>query len=241
MAVISWGMYCVGPTISPRVYQRLPCIHLQLHLLSFLFHRARRSVAMADSSTEAPADDSRSAPEPRATISLKPTSGTTNQPSISTHHKDDQHEAHYKLQELSSNDREEDIKSGKRINPSAITKSDPENIQKDSDQNMKVASRVDSSSLEGTGNIAGNSPSLDEEVKREEEDTKVSPPSQVSTTAIEQNLQSATELLLRYAEILYKCTLCTTLPSILTSKTNFVSHIQSVHLTSKPHLQPCPR
>lgn len=34
---------------------------------------------------------------------------------------------------------------------------------------------------------------------------------------------------MNFAEILYKCTLCTSLPSILTSKTSFVSHVKGQH------------
>ncbi|KAL3870658.1 hypothetical protein ACJMK2_038705 [Sinanodonta woodiana] len=41
---------------------------------------------------------------------------------------------------------------------------------------------------------------------------------------------SSSENLMRFAEILYKCTLCTSLPSILTSKDNFLSHVKSMHL-----------
>ena len=45
--------------------------------------------------------------------------------------------------------------------------------------------------------------------------------------------------MLQFAEILYKCTLCTTLPSILTSKDAFISHVHSVHLGNQAGLQAC--
>ncbi|KAK3602204.1 hypothetical protein CHS0354_004722 [Potamilus streckersoni] len=47
---------------------------------------------------------------------------------------------------------------------------------------------------------------------------------------VRKTLCSSTENLMRFAEILYKCTLCTSLPSILTSKDNFLSHVKNIHL-----------
>lgn len=42
-------------------------------------------------------------------------------------------------------------------------------------------------------------------------------------------LSESVDNIMNFAEILYKCTLCTTLPSILTSKTSFVSHVKGQH------------
>jgi hypothetical protein len=40
----------------------------------------------------------------------------------------------------------------------------------------------------------------------------------------------STERMMQFAEVLYKCKLCMTLPSILTSKDNFLIHMKDVHL-----------
>ncbi|GAB1599228.1 probable serine/threonine-protein kinase DDB_G0282963 [Argonauta hians] len=47
------------------------------------------------------------------------------------------------------------------------------------------------------------------------------------------------ENLMKFAEILYKCTLCTTLPSILTSRDSFISHVNDQHLTKKQSHKDC--
>ena len=49
----------------------------------------------------------------------------------------------------------------------------------------------------------------------------------------------SSEHLMRFAEVLYKCMLCTSMPRILTSKSNFLSHIYDTHVTVKENLKPC--
>ena len=48
------------------------------------------------------------------------------------------------------------------------------------------------------------------------------------------------ENLMRFAEVLYKCTLCTSIPSILTSKESFTKHITEQHLTHQQNYVDCP-
>ncbi|WAR30976.1 hypothetical protein MAR_033518 [Mya arenaria] len=45
------------------------------------------------------------------------------------------------------------------------------------------------------------------------------------------------ENVMKFAEILYKCTLCTTIPSIMTSKQSFIDHVNKLHLSQgdQPH------
>ncbi|CAI9716325.1 probable serine serine/threonine-protein kinase DDB_G0282963 isoform X1 [Octopus vulgaris] len=52
-------------------------------------------------------------------------------------------------------------------------------------------------------------------------------------------LGHSVENLMKFAEILYKCTLCTTLPSILTSRDSFISHVNDQHLTKKQSYKDC--
>lgn len=52
-------------------------------------------------------------------------------------------------------------------------------------------------------------------------------------------LESSMENLMKFAEVLYKCTLCTTLPSILTSRDSFISHVNDLHLTKKQSHKEC--
>ena len=47
------------------------------------------------------------------------------------------------------------------------------------------------------------------------------------------------ENLMKFAEILYKCTLCTTMPSILTSEISFMSHVSEQHLNKQKSSVPC--
>ena len=47
------------------------------------------------------------------------------------------------------------------------------------------------------------------------------------------------EHFMRFAEVLYKCMLCTSMPRILTSKANFLSHIYDTHISVKENLKPC--
>ena len=42
------------------------------------------------------------------------------------------------------------------------------------------------------------------------------------------------ERLMKFAQILYKCTLCTTLPSILTSRDTFLNHMKELHTSTAP-------
>ncbi|XP_071097690.1 uncharacterized protein [Haliotis cracherodii] len=53
------------------------------------------------------------------------------------------------------------------------------------------------------------------------------------------DFRSCEENLMRFAEILYKCALCTSLPSILTSKGSFLAHVTSQHLTKQASFQDC--
>ncbi|XP_052222943.1 uncharacterized protein LOC127838902 [Dreissena polymorpha] len=46
---------------------------------------------------------------------------------------------------------------------------------------------------------------------------------------------------MQFAEILYKCTLCNSVPSILTSRQSFIHHMQRNHLEMGKHNQACPR
>ncbi|XP_061169596.1 uncharacterized protein LOC133178954 [Saccostrea echinata] len=55
---------------------------------------------------------------------------------------------------------------------------------------------------------------------------------------IEKAFSESVDNIMNFAEILYKCTLCTTLPSILTSKNSFVSHVKGQHF--KQNLTRCP-
>ena len=45
--------------------------------------------------------------------------------------------------------------------------------------------------------------------------------------------------MMRFAEILYKCTLCTSIPSILTSKSNFITHVREYHFTVNENFKVC--
>ncbi|XP_062594576.1 uncharacterized protein LOC134255994 [Saccostrea cucullata] len=54
---------------------------------------------------------------------------------------------------------------------------------------------------------------------------------------IEKAFSESVDNIMNFAEILYKCTLCTTLPSILTSKNSFVSHVKGHHF--KQNLTRC--
>lgn len=47
--------------------------------------------------------------------------------------------------------------------------------------------------------------------------------------ALDKAFSESVDNIMNFAEILYKCTLCTSLPSILTSKTSFVSHVKGQH------------
>ena len=47
--------------------------------------------------------------------------------------------------------------------------------------------------------------------------------------------------LMRFAEVLYKCSLCTSIPSILTSEESFVKHITEQHLTHQQSFVDCPQ
>ncbi|KAK3088612.1 hypothetical protein FSP39_021274 [Pinctada imbricata] len=49
------------------------------------------------------------------------------------------------------------------------------------------------------------------------------------------------ENLMKFAEILYKCTLCTSMPSILTSESSFVSHVIEEHLKKHVSSISCPQ
>ena len=46
---------------------------------------------------------------------------------------------------------------------------------------------------------------------------------------IDRAFSESVDNIMNFAEILYKCTLCTSLPSIMTSKTSFVSHVKGQH------------
>ncbi|XP_033760957.1 uncharacterized protein LOC117342806 [Pecten maximus] len=54
-------------------------------------------------------------------------------------------------------------------------------------------------------------------------------------------LNNSVENLMQYAEVLYKCKLCTTLPSILTSRDSFLSHVSEEHLPNNDQLKECGR
>ncbi|XP_060068010.1 uncharacterized protein LOC132548205 [Ylistrum balloti] len=54
-------------------------------------------------------------------------------------------------------------------------------------------------------------------------------------------LHNSVENLMQYAEVLYKCKLCTTLPSILTSRDSFLSHVSEEHLPNNDQLKECGR
>ncbi|XP_069121256.1 uncharacterized protein [Argopecten irradians] len=54
-------------------------------------------------------------------------------------------------------------------------------------------------------------------------------------------LHNSMENLMQYAEVLYKCKLCTTLPSILTSRDSFLSHVSEEHLPNNDQLKECGR
>lgn len=45
--------------------------------------------------------------------------------------------------------------------------------------------------------------------------------------------------LLKFAEVLYKCTLCTSIPSILTSEESFIRHVNKQHLSKDTHCHTC--
>ena len=55
-------------------------------------------------------------------------------------------------------------------------------------------------------------------------------------TCSEENDQNSdsddTHNVMKFAETLYKCTLCTTIPSILTSKKSFIDHVRNVHYSN---------
>lgn len=53
------------------------------------------------------------------------------------------------------------------------------------------------------------------------------------------NLHAGKGSLLKFAEILYKCTLCTTIPCILTSERNFLEHVRKEHLLKASHCHGC--
>ena len=55
----------------------------------------------------------------------------------------------------------------------------------------------------------------------------------------EAEVVSEDEDLLRFAEILYKCSLCSTLPCILTSQSAFLSHVREHHLAARPSAIQC--
>ncbi|XP_013420312.1 uncharacterized protein LOC106180755 [Lingula anatina] len=53
-------------------------------------------------------------------------------------------------------------------------------------------------------------------------------------------LHESVDHCLKFAEILYKCTLCTSLPSILTSKESFVCHVKQLHFVGSVAGPTCP-
>ena len=62
-----------------------------------------------------------------------------------------------------------------------------------------------------------------------------------SISELDVNNINSKENLMRFAEVLYKCTLCTSIPSILTSKESFVKHITEQHLTHQQSFIDCPQ
>ena len=55
------------------------------------------------------------------------------------------------------------------------------------------------------------------------------------------DVHDSKENLMRFAEVLYKCTLCTSIPSILTSEESFTKHITEQHLTHQQSFVDCPQ
>ncbi|XP_060594780.1 uncharacterized protein LOC132749112 [Ruditapes philippinarum] len=53
------------------------------------------------------------------------------------------------------------------------------------------------------------------------------------------NLKENVKDLLKFAEVLYKCTLCTSIPSILTSEESFIKHVNRQHLSEDNHCHTC--
>ncbi|XP_025112989.1 uncharacterized protein LOC112575379 [Pomacea canaliculata] len=61
------------------------------------------------------------------------------------------------------------------------------------------------------------------------------------TSGLEEDEEVDKSRLMQYAEVLYKCALCTTLPCILTSKASFLSHVEEQHLNSPQHGEHAPK
>ncbi|XP_053381048.1 uncharacterized protein LOC123551920 [Mercenaria mercenaria] len=53
------------------------------------------------------------------------------------------------------------------------------------------------------------------------------------------NIKENGKDLLKFAEVLYKCTLCTSIPSILTSEDSFIKHVNRQHLSEDSHCHTC--
>ncbi|KAL4218996.1 hypothetical protein ACF0H5_021580 [Mactra antiquata] len=58
-------------------------------------------------------------------------------------------------------------------------------------------------------------------------------------TKCNSNLHENKKELLKFAEVLYKCTLCTSIPSILTSEESFLQHVNEQHLSKENHYHGC--
>ena len=72
-------------------------------------------------------------------------------------------------------------------------------------------------------------------------DSDNSDPKSASTSELDVSNINSKDNLMRFAEVLYKCTLCTSMPSILTSKESFVKHITEQHLTHQHSFVDCPQ
>ncbi|XP_021365784.1 uncharacterized protein LOC110458430 [Mizuhopecten yessoensis] len=113
-------------------------------------------------------------------------------------------------------------------------------------KSRKCSVESSDSSTENKENFTSNSQVIDLKDKSPQrsfnngEDSKTDTfESQTKLSQVSHVLHNSMENLMQYAEVLYKCKLCTTLPSILTSRDSFLSHVSEEHLPNNDQLKEC--
>ena len=96
----------------------------------------------------------------------------------------------------------------------------------------KIATNSDRTITDEPNTLGSRSLKTDEKLKYDSEGSQ--------EPQDNQGVLDARENLMRFAEVLYKCTLCTSIPSILTSKESFTKHITEQHLTHQQNFVDCP-
>ena len=124
------------------------------------------------------------------------------------------------------------VLSGYKVNSESSTAGNDFNENVDVTDCDKITTNSDRTITDEHNTLGSISLKTDEKLKYISEDSQ--------EPQDNQGVLDARENLMRFAEVLYKCTLCTSIPSILTSKESFTKHITEQHLTHQQNFVDCP-